>query len=119
MMLFSAVLLALFALVRGQWAELLPQSGQLGMFLGLMGLAAGSSVVLALYLVASTGAVFASLSAYAMTIAGIVWGMLLLNEELSMVAWFAFAVILIGMYLMEPKASEDELVIRRSFRDET
>ena len=50
-----------------------------------------------------------------MTLAGIIWGMLLLNEELGMIAWAAFAVILIGMHLVEPKPSSDQLVINRSF----
>jgi drug/metabolite transporter (DMT)-like permease len=51
-----------------------------------------------------------------MTIAGVVWGMLLLNEDLSALAWVAFGVIILGMYLVEPEAKKEELVIRRSFR---
>lgn len=115
MMLFSALLLALFSLSRGQWTVLLPQSGQLGLFLGLMGLAAGGSVVLALYLVASTGAVFASLSAYAMTIAGIVWGMLLLNEALGLHAWIGVVLVMAGLYLVGPKSDGDRIDLGRLF----
>ena len=58
---------------------------------------------------------FYSQSAYAMTIAGVVWGMILLNEELSVFAWLAFAIIIVGMYLVEPKAKDEVLIINRSF----
>ncbi|MFN3973244.1 MAG: hypothetical protein ACK4L4_18115 [Gemmobacter sp.] len=51
-----------------------------------------------------------------MTIAGVVWGMLLLNEALSGFASVAFGIIIIGMYLVEPESRNEDLVIRRSFR---
>ena len=40
----------------------------------------------------------------------------MLNEELSALAWIAFVIIIVGMYLVEPKANDEELVIRRSFK---
>ena len=55
------------------------------------------------------GAVFSSQTAYSMTIAGIVWGMLLLNETLSMVAWLAVATIILGLYLVEPNLDDPEI----------
>lgn len=80
----------------------------------VMGLAAGGSVVIALYLVATAGAVFASQSAYVMTIAGIVWGMLLLDEALTATAWIAVALILVGLYFVGTKISDDKVTLRRS-----
>lgn len=67
-----------------------------------MGIAGAGSLLLCFHLIATAGAVFASRSAYAMTIAGIVWGILLLNEELSNTIWLAVAIILLRLYLVEP-----------------
>ena len=50
-----------------------------------------------------------------MTLTGIVWGMLLLGEELSLVTWGAFGVIALGMYLVEPKMRDEDLILRRNF----
>ena len=59
----------------------------------LIGAASGIAVALALDLVATAGAVFASQIAYSQTLAGIVWGMLLLGEQLPAVAWGAFGFV--------------------------
>ncbi len=88
-----------------------------GLLVGLAGVMGASSLLLAFHLIATAGAVFYSQSAYTMTIAGVLWGMLLLNEELSVLAWIAFAVIAVGMYLVEPKSSNEKLVIRRAFNN--
>lgn len=44
-----------------------------------------------------------------------IWGVVLLDESLSAFAWLAFAIILVGTYLVEPKADKKELVITRKF----
>jgi drug/metabolite transporter (DMT)-like permease len=116
MMAISTIMLLPIAYWRGDLMALGPQVGKLEILVLLMGVVGASSLLLAFHLIATAGAVFYSQSAYAMTVAGVVWGMLLLNEELSMVAWAAFAVIAIGMYLVEPKSRDDELIIHRSFR---
>ncbi len=119
MMALSTLMLAPIAYWSGNFMPLGPRIGQLEILVFLMGLVGASSLLLAFHLIATAGAVFYSQSAYTMTIAGVVWGMLLLNEELSMAAWIAFAIIAVGMYLVEPKASDEELVIRRHFRRRT
>jgi drug/metabolite transporter (DMT)-like permease len=113
MMALSALMLAPVAYATGELMTL--GTGKLAMLVLLMGVIGAASLLLAFHLIATAGAVFYSQSAYTMTLAGIIWGMLLLNEELGMIAWAAFAVILIGMYLVEPKPSSDQLVINRSF----
>lgn len=115
MMGLSAIMLAPFAYFSGDLMPLGPSVGKLEILVLLMGIVGATSVLLAFRLIASAGAVFYSQSAYTMTIAGVVWGMLLLNEELSIMAWIAFGIIFFGMYLVEPKASDEELVIKRSF----
>ena len=62
------------------------------MIILVLGVASGVAVALALDLVATTGAVFASQMAYSQTLAGIAWGMLLLGEQLPAVAWGAFGI---------------------------
>ncbi|MCY1126518.1 response regulator [Frigidibacter sp. RF13] len=116
MMGISAALLLPFAYWNGDLMPLGPQIGRLELLVVFMGVVGSSSLLLAFHLIATAGAVFYSQSAYAMTIAGVVWGMLLLNEELSAFAWVAFGVIIIGMYLVEPKTKNEELVIQRTFR---
>ncbi len=115
MMGLSAAFLAPVAWATDSLLPLGPDIGRLEMLVLLMGLVGASSLLLAFHLVATAGAVFYSQSAYAMTIAGVVWGMLLLGEELSPLAWLAFATIILGMYLVEPKRNDEELLIKRSF----
>ena len=117
MMGISALMLFPIAMMSGDLMPLGPQFGRLEILVLLMGVVGASSLLLAFHLIATAGAVFYSQSAYTMTIAGVVWGMLLLSEQLSSLAWFAFAIIAVGMYLVEPKASDEELVIKRSFKD--
>lgn len=117
MMALSTLMLGPLAYFTGDLMPLGPQIGQLEFLVLFMGIVGASSLLLSFHLIATAGAVFYSQSAYSMTIAGVVWGMLLLNEELSMIAWAAFAVIVVGMYLVEPKSGDSEVVIQRSFRD--
>ncbi|WP_298818291.1 response regulator [uncultured Roseibium sp.] len=119
MMALSTAMLAPWAYFSGDLMTLGPSIGRLEILVLLMGIVGASSLLLAFHLIATAGAVFYSQSAYAMTIAGVVWGMLLLNEELSPLAWIAFAIIIIGMYLVEPKSSDEELVIKRNFNSES
>lgn len=115
MMAISTLLLLPWAYMTGDLIALKLQFGRLEILVVLMGVVAASSLLLAFHLIATAGAVFYSQSAYAMTIAGVVWGMILLNEELSVFAWIAFAIIIVGMYLVEPKAKDEVLIISRSF----
>lgn len=116
MMGISALLLLPVAWGNGSLIPLGPEIGRLELLVVFMGIAGATSLLLAFQLIATAGAVFYSQIAYSMTIAGVVWGMLLLNEDLSGLAWVAFGVIIVGMYLVEPEAKKEELVIRRSFR---
>jgi hypothetical protein len=65
--------------------------GRLEGLIVLIGIVTAASLLLAFHLVATAGAVFYSQSAYAMTIAGVVW----------------------GMCLVEPKNGDTEFVIQR------
>lgn len=69
-------------------------------------------------LVASTGAVFASQSAYVVTAAGVAWSVLLLGEALSLSSLAALATIIAGLALVGTKreAADMEVQFRRRSR---
>ena len=62
-------------------------------------------------LIAWTGAVFASQSAYAITIAGIGWSMVLLGESLTMFSLAALVLIIVGLALVGPKKEAGDIEI--------
>lgn len=59
-----------------------------------------------LWLVGKTGPVFAAQVAYTVTGFGVIWSMLILGERYSIWVWAAFALILIGMLLIQPRNNE-------------
>jgi drug/metabolite transporter (DMT)-like permease len=115
MMLISASLLFPIAFLSGQLLPLGPAIGRLEIVVALMGIGAAASLLLIFHLTATTGAVFASLNSYSCSLAGIFWGVLLLGEQMSAAAWLATCGVFIGLYLVGPKLSDDELVLDRSF----
>jgi CheY-like chemotaxis protein/drug/metabolite transporter (DMT)-like permease len=72
------------------------------------GVATSIAIALALEIVARAGAVFASQMAYIQTLAGIAWGMILLDETLPPLAWGAVCLVIIGFVLVQPKQAGDE-----------
>lgn len=111
MMGLSAMLLAPMASASDTLFWQVPEIGRLGLIVLVLGVASGVAVALALDLVATTGAVFASQMAYSQTLAGIAWGMLLLGEELPPVAWGAFGLVVMGFWLVQPKQAGDEFSV--------
>lgn len=112
------VIVAPWAIVEGQTFAISSSNiGSLGITMFLMACVTVASYLMGFHLIKTAGAVFYSQTAYTMTIAGVVWGVLILNEQLSSLAWVAFAVIVVGMYLVEPKDDGKEIVIERKFSD--
>jgi len=111
MMALSAAVLMPIASGSGMmlWPEF--GFGRLELIILVLGAASGIAIALALDLVATAGAVFASQMAYSQTLAGIVWGMLLLGEQLPIIAWAAFGLVLLGFLLVEPKQAGDEFAV--------
>lgn len=74
---------------------------------------AGSSIIHALtytgyvWLVGRAGAVFAVQVSYPVTAFGLVWAMVLLDETYSVWVWGAFAVMLAGLVLVQPRPRFD------------
>ncbi|MEO0402361.1 MAG: response regulator [Pseudomonadota bacterium] len=120
MMLVAASLISVpWAIAEGQtFAVNLTNPGKLEFTMLVMVAVSVGSYTMGFHLIKTAGAVFYSQTAYTMTIAGVVWGVLLLNESLSPLAWVAFGIIVVGMYLVEPKADDKELKIERKFASE-
>ena len=117
MLVFSALLVTPFAYSQGELISLSWKVGRLEVVIALLVFITASTYIIAIHIIKIAGAVFYGQSAYIITMAGIIWGMLLLNEEFSPLVWLAFAVIVVGMYLVNPKDDDKELVIKRKFAD--
>lgn len=92
-------------------------ASQLGLVIFVLALVSILANVGFVYLLDLAGAVFSSQAAYVTALAGIVWGMLLLDERLSALAWAAIALVFVGMYLVETKGSDAPVKIKRQYRD--
>ena len=98
-----AALLALpLALGMGQWIDPRPPYGQPE--LALMASSTIHALMYAAYvwLAAKAGAVFATQTSYVVTLSGVLWAMLLLDEQFSAWVWAAMAVMLVGLFLVQP-----------------
>lgn len=60
-----------------------------------------------IHLISLTGPVFASQMAYPVTLAGVLWGIVLFGEQHSTWIWGALAVMLLGLALVKPLSAED------------
>jgi drug/metabolite transporter (DMT)-like permease len=103
MLALSTAMIFPIAAASDSLLALSPSPGRLELAVLVLAAATAGAVLLAVQLVDTAGAVFASQTAYAMTFGGIVWGMLLLGEGLSPLAWGALVFILVGLYLVEPR----------------
>ena len=100
--LLAALLALPLALGMGQWIDPRPPYGQPE--LALMASSAIHALMYAAYvwLAAKAGAVFATQTSYVVTLSGVLWAMLLLDEQFSAWVWAAMAVMLVGLFLVQP-----------------
>ena len=117
MSLLSALMILPVVLAQGQMFFLTEISTR-GLLLILGDAVVGSVATVAfVYLVATAGAVFGSQAAYATTLAGIGWSILLLGEPLSIFSLGAIVLVFVGLMLVGPKreAADVEVpFVRRS-----
>jgi len=100
--LLAALLALPLALGTGQWID--PRAPYGTPELALMASSAIHALMYAAYiwLAAKAGAVFATQTSYVVTISGVLWAMLLLDEQFSAWVWAAMAVMLVGLFLVQP-----------------
>ncbi len=91
------------ALATGQWISPLGQWD--GAKAALLGLSVIHAVVYAGYvwLVGQAGSVFAAQGAYLVTAFGVIWSITLLGERYSPFVWAAMALMLAGIFLVQPR----------------
>ncbi len=73
------------------------------------GLLSGAAFAILLYVIKSAGPVFASQTAYVITLAGVVWGMVLLAESHSLYIWTALVLTLFGISLVRPQRPRNRI----------
>ena len=84
------------------------QVGQAEIAVALSGLANAVAYVGFVWLIGRGGPVFAVQVDYLVTGFGVIWSMLLLSENYSVWVWGALIVIFLGLFLTQPKSTEDE-----------
>ena len=103
MNLMGAILVLPFALTYNQ--KLVPAFPPTSLELSIFGLGLINAVAYStfIFLIRRTGPVFASQTGSIVTIGGMLWGMLLFNEEYSIWVWTALLAIIIGVILVSPR----------------
>ena len=74
------------------------------------GLLSGIAFAILLFVIRTAGPVFASQTAYVITLAGVAWGMLLFGESHSLYIWSALALTLLGISLVRPQQPRSRVV---------
>ena len=91
------------ALVSGQWIDITQpwHAPEYALFLSsIMHVIAYAGYI---WLIGAAGSVFASQVAYLITASGVLWAMLLLNEIYSVWVWGALALMMAGLFLVQPR----------------
>ncbi len=73
------------------------------------GLLSGVAYTLLLFVIKAAGPVFASQTAYVITLAGVAWGMLLFAETHSLYTWAALLLTLVGVSMVRPRKPLNQL----------
>ncbi len=99
----AALLLAPFALAFDLTVPLFAAWGSAQWAASGMALASATAYTLFLHVIRNAGPVFASQTAYVITLSGVFWGMALLGERHSLYVWAALALMLLGLALVRPR----------------
>lgn len=99
----GTIIAAQLAWLSGQWIDPRPPWGAPD--LALLASSVAHVLVYAGYvwLVAQAGPVFTAQVSYLVTLFGLFWAKLLLSESYSPLVWLALALMVVGMYLVQPR----------------
>ena len=113
-----AILVLPLALMRGHYFTIGTTLSLSDLMVAITGICVGLCTVLYIRLISLAGAVFGSQSAYAVTVAGIAWSVLLLGEALTLWTGVALVLIIAGLAMVGPKreAGNVEVEFRRRAR---
>jgi len=109
--LIGALIMVPITLATGQWINPLPPYTVADYGLVASSLAHIAAYVGYFWLVGRAGAVFAIQVSYLATGFGVIWAMLLLDENYSGYFWVAMAIMFVGLFLVQPRPVQNgELV---------
>jgi drug/metabolite transporter (DMT)-like permease len=63
-----------------------------------------------LYLVIYAGPVFASQTAYVVTLSGVLWGIMIFDDEHSLWVWLSLGVMMLALTLVTPRKDKSQPV---------
>jgi drug/metabolite transporter (DMT)-like permease len=112
MYLISAVLCFPLAVAQDQFFMIHPGMGSTFWLILFNAVVDAANYILFVLLIGIAGAVFGSQAAYATTLAGIFWSIILLGEVLSGAAMLALALILVGLLIVGPKSEAADLEVQ-------
>ncbi len=103
----SAIITFLLSLVMDQFFILQPTN--LYLFISTLGLGfiSATAYSIFIYLIGRAGSVFSSQVGYLVTFFGVVWGIIILGESHSFFVWISLAMIMIGIFLVQPKQTSE------------
>jgi drug/metabolite transporter (DMT)-like permease len=99
----AVLLLTPVALATGTTVPLLEPWGTVQWAATGTGVLSGLAFTTLLHVIHTSGPVFASQTAYVITLAGVAWGMLLFGERHSLYIWLALALTLLAIALVKPR----------------
>lgn len=102
----SAVICLPMALFSGHWIDPRPPWGAPDLALIASSVINGVIYAAYVWMIGRAGAVFASLVAYLVTGFGVFWSMVLLGERYSGYFWAAVALMVLGLFLVQPRRQE-------------
>lgn len=103
MLVAAALLLPLVLLNKDFVTISLPLDKVDGSIIAMMFVSA-VAYLMYLMLIKMAGAIFASMSGYVVTLAGVFWGIIIFSETHSPLIWAALALMLVGMALVTPRS---------------
>ena len=116
MFLVASIIMTPLVLITGTFEPLtLPWGRPQWAILG-MAMIAVTAYGLFLYLISYAGPVFASQTAYVVTLAGVMWGILIFNDSHSVWVWLSLVVMIIALALVTPDR-EQAIKLRRRRAD--
>ena len=103
----SAIITFLLSLVMDQFFILQPTNFYL--FISTLGLGfiSATAYSIFIYLIGRAGSVFSSQVGYLVTFFGVVWGIIILGESHSVFVWISLAMIMMGIFLVQPKQNSE------------
>jgi drug/metabolite transporter (DMT)-like permease len=111
---FAVLMLLPLALVSGTSLPLFVHWGTAQYAATGNGLLSGISFALLLYVIRTAGPVFASQTAYLITLAGVAWGIVLFGETHSVYIWSALLLTLVGISLVRPATPHSRVALAQN-----